>query len=193
MALRKQLDTPYQITFTVVSVKVNSIGVDETNNLIQLGYSLLDDNDAVIQSDLLQTLSDGDYTAYNLRKNELGESFSGSDAALYAAQEFLPGNGQIMGDVKTLDTPYALDGLCNMLKVESFAFNPDDRVVLIGWTKMTYPATDLVKNCPWALTGQEYTDFMIKLNTNEESMSVTQAEVTTCLEFLPDQGVVVNV
>ena len=80
-----------------------------------------------------------------------------------------------------------------MLKIESFAYNTDDGNVLIGYTKMKYPDTNLMSHLPWVLTGVEYTEFMVQLNENEHSMSVTQAEVTTCLEFLPDAGTVVDV
>jgi len=194
MALRKQLTTPYQITFTVTAVKVNSIAVDAENNLIHLGYSLLASDGSVVQSDKLETLSDQAYTNYNTRKNELGETFSATDAASYVALEYLPGNGQIVGDIKELDTPYNVDDLCNVLKIESFAYNTDDGIVLIGYTKMKYPANKLISHLPWALTGQEYTDFMNQLNANEASgMAVTTAEVTTCLEWLPDEGTVVDV
>ena len=75
MALRKQLDTPYQITFTVTAVKVNSIAVDAENSLIHLGHSLLASDGSVIQADRLETLDGQAYTNYNTRKNELGELF----------------------------------------------------------------------------------------------------------------------
>ena len=193
MALRKQLDTPYQITFIVTAVKVNSIAVDAENSLVHLGHSLLASDGSVIQADRLETLSGEQYINYNVRKNELGETFSATDAAAYVALEYLPGQGQIVGDIKELDTPYDVDNTCNMLKIESFAYNTDDGNVLIVYTKLKYPDTNLMSYLPWVLTGIEYQEFMAQLNENEHSMSVTQAEVTTCLEWLPDAGTVVDV
>ena len=109
MALRKQLTTPYQITFTATAVKVDSIAVDAENNLVHLGHSLLASNGEVIQSDRPETLSGTAYTNFNNRKNELGATMSGTDASLYVALEYLPGAGSISGDIKTLDTPYTIE------------------------------------------------------------------------------------
>ena len=193
MALRKQLTTPYQITFTCTAVKVDSIAVDADNSLIHLGHSLLASGGDIIQSDRPETLEGQAYTNYNARKNELGATLSATDAAAYVALEYLPGAGTIVGDKKNLDTPYTIDNLCNVLKIESFAYNTVDRLVHIGYSKMKHPSTNLMTFIPYTLAGVEYDEFMARLNENELTMSVTNAEVTTCLEFLPDAGTVVNV
>jgi len=192
MALRKILDTPFQMTYTVTAVKVNSIAIDPENNLIHLGYSTLDSLGVNVQQDMPETLSGAQYTNYQNRKNELGATMSASDAAEYVALEYLPGTGTISGDVKTLDTPQVKDDLCSMLAINSFAYNKDDMVVYIGYAKMINASTFIQANLTYTLTNQEYINFMASLNVNEQTMSVTTAEVTTCLEYLPDAGTVQN-
>ena len=194
MALRKQLTTPYQITFTVTAVKVDAIAVDAENQLVHLGHSLLASDGSIIQSDRPETLADQAYANFNARKNELGaDGMSGTDASLYVALEYLPGSGTISGDIKTLDTPHTIDGLCNVLKVESYAYNVIDRLVHIGYSKLNHPSTNLMTFIPYTLSGVEYDEFMARLDENELTMSVTKAEVTTCLENLPDAGTIVDV
>jgi len=193
MALRKQLTTPYQITFTATAVKVDSIAVDAENSLVHLGHSLLASDGSIVQSDRPETLSGTAYSNFNNRKNELGATMSGTDASLYVALEYLPGTGSISGDIKTLDTPYTIDGLCNVLKIESYAYNVIDRLVHIGYSKLNHPSTNLMTFIPYTLSGVEYDEFMARLDENELTMSVTNAEVTTCLENLPDAGTIVSI
>lgn len=194
MALRKILDTPFQITFTATDVKFNSVAIDPENSLIHLGYSTLESNGLEVQQDMPETLSGVDYTNYQARKNTLGATLSASDAVSQASLEYLPGTGTIVGDKKTLDTPYIKDELCSMLAINSFAYNTDDRVIYIGFSKNINAATFIQENLTYTLTGQEYENFMVSLNANEAGgMSVTTAEVTTCLEYLPFDGTVSDI
>jgi len=193
MALKKQLDTTYDIDVTIETIEVNSLAIDPTNSLVHLGYSIIEGNGSVFQSDLPETLEGQDYTDFLDRTNELGNTLDGSVAQRQAALEYSPGVGTISGTVKTLTTPYPINGTVMGYDVDSFAFNTDDKLIHIGYSKLSAPTTTLVTNVPYTLSGIEYTEFMARLDVLSLTMTVIQAEIQTCLEFLPGDGTIVDI
>lgn len=94
---------------------------------------------------------------------------------------------------KLLTTPYDIDGTVAGQEVDSFAFNLQDSLVHIGYSKLDAVAAPLQTDIPYTLAGQEYTDFITRLNVLGGTMLASNALVQTCLEFLPGDGTIVNV
>ena len=92
---------------------------------------------------------------------------------------------------KQLDTPYEVSGTVMGQEVDSFAFNIQDQLVHIGYSKLDTVTSALQTDLPYTLSGQEYTDFITRLNVLAPGAS--QALVQTCLEFLPFEGSIVDV
>jgi len=193
MALKKQLDTPYDIDVTISTIEVNTLAIDPANNLVHIGYSIIEDNGNVFQSDLPETLEGTDYTDFLARTNELGNTLDGSVAQRQAALEYSPGAGTIVGTVKTLNTPYVINGTVMGYDVDSFAYNTADQIIYIGYSKLSGPSTNLITDVPYTLSGPEYENFMTRLNELSLTMTVIQAEIQTCLEFLPDDGTIIDI
>ena len=92
---------------------------------------------------------------------------------------------------KQLDTPYDVSGTIMGQEVDSFAFNIKDNLIHIGYSKLDTISTALQTDLPWTLSGQEYTDFLTRLE--ELTPGAAQALIRTCLENLPGDGAVVDV
>lgn len=92
---------------------------------------------------------------------------------------------------KQLTTPYDVSGTIIGVEVDSFAFNLQDQLIHIGYSKLETINTALQTDIPHTLSGQEYTDFIARLNTL--SPGAAQALIQTCLEFLPGEGTIVDI
>lgn len=92
---------------------------------------------------------------------------------------------------KQLTTPYDVSGTVMGLEVDSFAFNVKEGLIHIGFSKLEAIDTALQTDIPYTLSGQEYTDFITRLN--ELATGASQALIQTCLEKLPDAGTIVEV
>ena len=92
---------------------------------------------------------------------------------------------------KQLDTPYDVSGTVMGQEVDSFAFNIKDNLIHIGYSKLDTISTALQTDLPWTLSGQEYTDFLARLEVL--APGAAQALIQTCLENLPGAGTIVNV
>ena len=193
MSLKKQLDVPYPINVEITKIGVNSIAIDPTNQQAHIGYSTVQADDIVFQKNKPETLTGTDYTDFLARTDELGETLEGTVAQKQAALEYAPGVGSISGEFKILNTPYTIDGTVMGLDVDSFAFNEDGRLVHIGYSEMDTISSNLVTNRPYTLSGVEYEEFMARFNVLNQTYTTNQAEIATCLEFLPGEGTVVNV
>ena len=193
MGLKKQLDAPYDIDVTIVAISINSITIDPANNLVHLGYSTLQAGGIAFQAHFPLTLSDQDYTDFLARTNELGNTMIAREAQFQAALEYSPGAGTISGRIKTLTTHYDISGTVMGQDVDGYAFNDDDRLIHIVYSELNSPTSSLVTHRPWTLSGVEYDEFMNRMDFLAETMTVTQAEIATCLEFLPGDGTIVNV
>lgn len=91
---------------------------------------------------------------------------------------------------KQLDTPYDVSGTVMGQEVDSFAFNVQDKLIHIGYSKLDSPISRLQSDIPHTLIGQEYADFIARLN--ELAPGASTALITTCLEFLPGEGTIVD-
>lgn len=94
---------------------------------------------------------------------------------------------------KQLTTPYDVSGTVIGVEVDSFAFNIKDQLIHIGYSKLDTISSVLQTDIPHTLSGQEYTDFIARLNVLASTESGTDAVTTTCLEFLPGVGTIVDV
>jgi len=92
---------------------------------------------------------------------------------------------------KQLTTPYDVSGTIMGQEVDSFAFNVQDGLIHIGFSKLDTISSSLQTDVPYTLSGTEYTDFLTRLNTLAPGAS--QALIQTCLEFLPGAGTIVDV
>ena len=92
---------------------------------------------------------------------------------------------------KQLDTPYDVSGTIIGLEVDSFAFNIQDHLIHIGYSKLDSITSALQTDLPYTLSGQEYTDFITRLN--ELAPGAAQALIQVCLENLPGAGTIVDV
>lgn len=92
---------------------------------------------------------------------------------------------------KQLTTPVDVSGTIIGQEVDSFAFNIKDGLVHIGYSKLETLSTPLQTDVPYTLSGQEYTDFIDRLNIL--SPGASQALIQTCLEFLPGDGTIVDI
>jgi len=92
---------------------------------------------------------------------------------------------------KQLTTPYDVSGTVIGQEVDSFAFNLQDSLIHIGYSKLESINSALQTDVPHTLSGQEYTDFIARLN--ELSPGAAQALIQVCLEFLPGDGTIVDV
>lgn len=193
MALKKLLDTPFQVDAEIHTIGLNSLAIDPTNSLAHLGYATIEENGNVFQQDLPYTLADQDYTDFLARTNQLGVDNPATLAQKHAALEYAPGQGTVLGDTKTLDTPYIISGEVIGYEVDSFAYNTADRLVHIGYSQLESTTVALVEHIPWTLSGVEAEEFMERIDVLGETMSVTQAEIQTCLEFLPGEGTIQDV
>lgn len=193
MALKKQLDTPFLVSAEIYYIKLNSLFVDISEQQAHFGYSIIKQDGNVFQSDLPSTISGADFTDFTARMNELGATLDANIAVRQAALEYAPGVGTISGDTKTLNTPYSIDGNVIGLDVDSYGFNSDDKIVYIGYSQLDTVTHALVSDVPWTLTGVEYDEFIARANELENTYSVTQATIATCLEFLPGEGTIINV
>lgn len=88
-------------------------------------------------------------------------------------------------------TPQDLSGTAIGADIDSFAFNLKDQLIHIGYSKLETINSNLQTDIPHTLSGQEWTDFITSLNTKCPGAST--ALIQTCLEFLPDDGTLVNV
>lgn len=192
MALKKQLDNSYVLLATIESLTITTFGFDLGNQFIHIGYSA---NTAlgVYQADIPLTLSGTDYTDFIARVNEIGATMSGLDAEYMAALEYIPGNGTIISDTKTLNNPYDIGGTVIGQEIDSYAFSPSDRLIHIGYSLLESINSSLLNNVLHTLSGPEVDDFTIRFNELEGTMTVTKAQLQTCLEFLPGSGTIVDV
>lgn len=194
MGLKKQLDEPYELSAIIVSQTLTSFAFNVEDALIYIGYSLnVDDPPGVFQTDVPLTLSGSDYTDFITRMNELGATMSGSEAQQQTALEYTPGAGTITGDTKTLTTPYAIDGTVVGQDIDSYAYSVADELVHIGYSNMDSLTSNLQSNIVYTLSGQEYYNFLVRFDELETSMTVAQAQIQTCLEAIPGDGVIVDV
>jgi len=92
---------------------------------------------------------------------------------------------------KQLTTPYDVSGTVMGLEVDSFAFNIQDNLIHIGYSKLDTVTHALQTDLPFTLSGQEYTDFITRLN--ELAPGAAQALIRVCLENLPGDGTIVDV
>ena len=92
---------------------------------------------------------------------------------------------------KQLDTPYEVSGTVMGQEVDSFAFNIQYQLVHIGYSKLDTISSSLQTDIPHTLSGQEYADFITRLN--ELAPGASQALIQVCLEKLPGAGVIVDV
>ena len=92
---------------------------------------------------------------------------------------------------KQLTTPYDVSGTVMGQEVDSFAFNIKDNLIHIGYSKLDTISTALQTDLPWTLSGQEYTDFLTRLEVL--APGAAQALIQVCLENLPGDGTIVNV
>ena len=92
---------------------------------------------------------------------------------------------------KQLTTPYDVSGTVIGQEVDSFAFNLQDSLIHIGYSKLETINSALQTDIPHTLSGQEYTDFIARLN--ELAPGAAQAVIQACLEFLPGDGTIVDV
>jgi len=92
---------------------------------------------------------------------------------------------------KQLDTPYDVSGTIMGQEVDSFAFNIQDGLVHIGYSKLDTVTSALQTDIPYTLSGQEYIDFIARLN--ELAPGASQALIQVCLENLPGAGTIVDV
>ena len=65
---------------------------------------------------------------------------------------------------KQLDTPYDVSGVVMGQEIDSFAFNIQDGLVHIGYSKLESVILPLQTDVPYTLSGQEYADFIARLN-----------------------------
>ena len=91
---------------------------------------------------------------------------------------------------KQLDTPYDVSGIVIGQEVDSFAFNLQDQLIHIGYSKLDTITSVLQTDIPHTLSGQEYTDFITRLN--ELAPGAAQALIQVCLENLPGAGTIVD-
>ena len=94
MALKKQLDTPYDVSGTVMGQEVDSFAFNITDELVHIGYSKLDTITTQLQTDVPCTLSGTEYTDFIARLNELAPGASA--ALIQTCLEFLPFEGSIV-------------------------------------------------------------------------------------------------
>ena len=94
---------------------------------------------------------------------------------------------------KQLTTPYDVSGTIIGVEVDSFAFNLQDSLIHIGYSKLETISSALQTDIPHTLSGQEYTDFIARLNVLAGTMPASQAVIQACLEFLPGDGTIVDV
>jgi hypothetical protein len=193
MALKKQLDTPYPINVTITKESVDSFSFDLTNQLIHIGYSIIKSDGQVYQSDRPLTLSGTDYTDFIARMNLLNQSKSAQDAQFQTILEYTPGQGVISGDEKVLNNPYTINGNVLGQEIDSYALNPDDNLIHIGYSLLETITTALLTDQVWTLSGVEVDEFLIRFNELGLTMDATAAEITTLLEFLPGAGTIVDI
>lgn len=94
MALKKQLDTTYDVSGTVMGLEVDSFAFNMADQLIHIGYSELDTISTQLSTDKPYTLSGSEYTAFIARLNELAPGASA--ALIQTCLEKLPGAGTIV-------------------------------------------------------------------------------------------------
>ena len=94
MALKKQLDTPYDVSGTIMGQEVDSFAFNIVDQLVHIGYSKLDTISTSLQTDIPHTLSGAEYTDFITRLNELAPG--ASQALIQTCLEKLPGAGQII-------------------------------------------------------------------------------------------------
>lgn len=94
MALKKQLDTPYDTSGTVLGQEVDSFAFNIQDELVHIGYSTLKTLTTALQTDIPYTLSGQEYTDFTARLNQL--SPGASQALIQTCLEFLPGDGTIV-------------------------------------------------------------------------------------------------
>ena len=94
MALKKQLDTPYDVSGTIMGQEVDSFAFNIVDQLVHIGYSKLDTISTSLQTDVPYTLSGAEYTAFIARLNELVPG--ASNALIQVCLENLPGDGTIL-------------------------------------------------------------------------------------------------
>ena len=92
---------------------------------------------------------------------------------------------------KQLNTPYDVSGTVMGQEVDSFAFNIQDNLIHIGYSKLDTISTALQTDLPYTLSGQEYVDFLARLEVL--APGAAQALIQVCLENLPGAGTIVNV
>lgn len=189
MALRKQLDVPYPINVTIAKEKVDSFSFDLTNQLIHIGYSIIESNDNVYQSDRPVTLSGTDYTDFIARMNVLNQTMSSQQAQFQTVLEYTPGQGTISGDEKLLNTPYTINNTVMGQEIDSYVLN-DGILVHIGYSLLSSPTTVLLSDQVWTMTGVEVTEFLARFDELGATMNASTAEMTALLESLPGDGVI---
>jgi len=90
---------------------------------------------------------------------------------------------------KQLDTPVSRAGTVNGQEVIGFSFNTEAGIIYIVYNEMDTPTTPLIESVPLpAITGQEYTDFIARLNKLAPGASA--ALMQTCLEYCPGAGTI---
>jgi hypothetical protein len=193
MALKKQLDTPYDVYAEIVAVKYTNFSFDITSQLVHIGYSILMSGNVSFQEDIPITLSGTEYTDFIARMNALGATLSGSDAQAQAVLEYCPGNGIISGDIKTLNNPYIIDGTVMGYEIDGNAENDIEKLIHIRYSLLDAPSSALQTDITHALTGQEYIDFVARFNDLSLTMTATQAKIQALLENLPSAGTIVDI
>lgn len=93
---------------------------------------------------------------------------------------------------KTLTTPYDVSGTVYYQVLDSLAINVEDELVHIGFSILDVNRAIIQRDMPITLAGQEYSDFMSRVNTiaANPSYSATQAIQAACLENVPGAGTI---
>lgn len=95
MALKKTLTTPYAISGTVATMEVDSFAFDISEQLIHIGYKIMEADGTVLQRDRPHTLSGQEYTDFIARLAVLDNTMPATQAIVTACLEALPGAGTV--------------------------------------------------------------------------------------------------
>jgi len=93
MGQQKELDTPYDVSGTIRGQEVDSFAFNIADNLIHIGYTLLETPIIKNQTDKPHTLTGQEYIDFQARLEELAPG--AAQALIRTCLEFLPGSGSI--------------------------------------------------------------------------------------------------
>lgn len=88
-------------------------------------------------------------------------------------------------------TPVDLAGTAIGADIDYFAFHLQSNLIHIGYSHLESINNALVTDLPHTLSGAEFSAFVTSLNT--KCPGASEALIKTCLEFLPNDGNLVDV